>query len=133
MFDSDSLEEHRPYLGEDLWSQYETLRLFSGRALYYLKKCWDAESPVIWQDDPVLNQILDKSTLEKNTLEHCKSLELGFIQTVRQELENEILSSIHKIIMGESASKDSLKALSIIGTALSKDEARAALGNIARV
>lgn len=131
LFDSDLLEEHRPYLGEDLWSQYDTLRLFSGRSLYYLKKCWNADHPVIWQDDPVLNQIIDKSTLERDVLEHCKSLEMGFIQSTRQELENAVLSSIHKIITGESASKESLKTLSIIGTALSKDEARAALGDVA--
>ena len=133
LFDNDLLEEYRPYLGENLWSQYETLRLFTGRVLFYLKKCWDADKPIVWQDDPVLNQILDNSTLKIDALDRCRSLNLGFIQLARQELENEVLSSIHKILTGESASKESLETLSVIGAALSENEARAALGIIAGI
>lgn len=110
----DHLEELRPYLGEKLWVQYFALRAFSCRCLIYYDRCVSKGEDVVWAEDDGIRQMLGWIINDQKALDaiYSKAERMLFLRTAQETLEGLVYSSISRILTGEAATEDSVKALS---------------------
>lgn len=111
---NDNLEELRPYLGEELWIKFFALRAFSCRCLIYYDHCVSEDESVIWAEDDGIRQMLGwviKGEKKMSDL-YSKSEKMQFLRTAQETLESMVYDSISRILTGEMATEDSVRALS---------------------
>lgn len=111
---NDHLEELRPYLGEELWTEFFALRAFSCRCLIYYDHCVSEGLNVIWAEDDGIRQMLGWVIKDEKKVSdlYSKSAKMQFLRTAQETLEGMVYGSISRILTGKAATEDSVRALS---------------------
>lgn len=117
----DCLEELRPYLGEKLWVEFFALRTFSCRCLFYYAQCVSKNKDVVWTEDDGIRQMLRWVVKDEKTIGELYSKKMDFLQASQEVLEGMVYRSISRILTGEAATEDSVRAISSLQSLLRFD------------
>lgn len=101
----------RPFLGEYLWSLYNSAYIFTFRIMYNYNEDLKKETMVHWHNDEYLMEILSKIFTSRESIPSS-------IRETRELLEQKILYEMLKITSGDSIAERNLSKAKVIQEAI---------------
>lgn len=120
---SEEIEQHRPFMGELLYSYFWAYRALVGRTAFLVEKGRDGGKLQEWFDDPGYRTLVS-AVLTKGEIDAVNARGIGKLETTQQLLEGKILTSANKLISGEESAASGLEQARNIEDAIRTAERR---------
>ncbi|QTC41489.1 hypothetical protein I7V34_20970 [Bacillus sp. V3] len=99
----DNIEQHRPFIGENLWNLFYLYRAFMVRMCYLFIKGRKEEDIKSWYNDKHLIELANYILGEK--LKSVEVSSISSLQTIIGLFEQKIITEMEKLISGKTASE----------------------------
>lgn len=115
-----TIEEARPYVGEEVWSHFFVYQAFNIRLimLAWLSTSSD-EDKINWHRDTATRGLL-AATLTPDEIARLDALQIGKIDYVRRTIEMKVLKSWHRLISGAEFGNEAIAHAQTMLEAVSK-------------